>query len=350
MPYKVDDHLTSWAAENGHKIMPGMVVLKDTPWIGVCNPEEDNSFLVGVAVVPESITKEFESAFKGLAKPYGTPVINKITGVLQIKVAGAGKAKRIEKLDAAVAAMPNILQQLNVHLQTLCSACGEPGCDAFSFDDGAPKPLHSACEQKAIDELIYQIENNRLNGNYGLATIVALLGAFVGAIPSFISIYFFDTLVWFLFALIPLCAAFAYKRANGIANKFMPVIVSLWSLITSLLLIIINLYLFDHQYWETEGYLPFLQNYLGFTGMMPIGMYIEIFIEMLQYDGEFLSAFMGSVGRVTLACAIGIWISWGYMTRTNKAQIQELKARQEAARMAQESHNEAQNKIDQPIN
>ena len=327
-----DINLEKWAAENGHKISSGMVLLADTPWIGIFNDNNLNSYFIGVAVVPGSITKEMSDKFKELAKPYGNPVINNDTGTLQIMERAFKKKKRIESIAAAAEAMPNILKQLGVYLNLLCIHCGQGSCDTYSLVDGVPKPIHSACAQRQIDQLIYEIEDNRINGGYGLATLAAFGGALVGAVPSFISIYVFDYLVALLFALIPLAAAFAYQRARGVANKFMPFIVSVWSLVAAVLLVFVNLYFWEHQMWTYSGHLLTLQYEWGFSGMMPVGMYIDGLVYDLINYADFRTDVLLDLGQVVFFCAIGIAISWKYMSRTNKAKIRELQAQHEAAK------------------
>jgi len=337
---KADINLANWANENGHKTAAGMVLLKDSPWIGIFNDDNTNSYYIGVAVVPGSITKEMKDKFEELAKPYGNPLTNNDAGTLQIMERAFSKNKRIASIAAAAEALPGILKQLGVYLNLLCIHCGQGSCDTYSFVDGVPKPMHSACEQQMIDQIIYEIEDNRINGSYGLASLAAFGGALVGAVPSFISIYFFEYLIGLLFALIPLAAAFAYQRARGVASKFMPFIVSVWSIIASVLLVFVSLYFWEHQMWTASGDLLYFQQLYGFSGMMPVGMYIEFTIDDIIHMDDFRREVLADLGQVLLFCAIGIWVAWGYMTKTNKAKIRELQAQHEASKAMQKEMSE----------
>lgn len=169
--------------------------------------------------------------------------------------------------------------------------------------------------------MLERIEDNNLNGGYALATLAALIGAIIGAVPAFIGFYFFDHFIALLFAIIPMGSAFAYRKARGVQNKFMPIIVTLWSLIASALLILVDFYLsIFGWYWG-------LITLDGVTAVWPW----SILFELILSDIEF---FMLDIMMALAFCGLGIFTSWGYMAHTNKAKIKELQAQQDADKAA----------------
>jgi len=302
-------------------------MLRDPPGVGVFNIAGEKAHIIAVAVRPESITKELKQGFFELAKTYGSPTVERKTGVLRIKVTGLHKKKRIEKLDAASVAMPSIISQLRLELLAACVHCGRGDTDTYIPAYQAPSPVHSTCEQAVITQMIEEIEESSLNGNYGTATVAALLGAVVGAIPAFIGIYVFDYFVGELFAIVPLGAAFAYRKARGIESRFMTIIIAIWSIIASVLLMLVNFYVYTFGWWWGMMTLD------GVTIVTPLNIFFELLLSNIEYV-------ILDMGMALVFCGLGISISWGYMSHTNKAKIKALQAKRDAVKAA---HNETIN-------
>jgi len=165
--------------------------------------------------------------------------------------------------------------------------------------------------------MLERIEDNNLNGSYALAALAALFGAIIGAVPAFIVFYFFGSFIAVLFAIIPMGCAFAYRRARGVENKFMPIIVTIWSLVASVLLIMVDFYVsIFGWYWG-------LITLDGVTAVSPL----SILFELILSDIEF---FMLDIMMALAFCGLGIFTSWGYIALTNKAKIKKLQDQQEA--------------------
>ena len=164
--------------------------------------------------------------------------------------------------------------------------------------------------------MLERIEDNSLNGSYVLAALAALIGAVIGAVPAFIGFYFFGFFVAILFAIIPMGSAFAYRKARGVENKFMPVIITIWSLIASVLLILTDFYLsIFGWYW----------GLIMLDGVLVMAW--RLLFEMILSDIEF---FMLDIMMALAFCGLGIFTSWGYIAYTNKAKIKKMQAQQYA--------------------
>ena len=161
-----------------------------------------------------------------------------------------------------------------------------------------------------------EIEDNSLNGSYILAALAALIGAIIGMVPAFIVFYFFDSFIVVLFAIIPMGSAFAYKKARGVESKFMPVVVTVWSLIASMLLILVDFYVsIFGWYW----------GLIALDGVIvsPLSILFEL---ILLSDFEF---FVLHMMTALVFCVVGIVTSWGYIAYTNKAKMKKLQAQQD---------------------
>jgi|GEM_PF-3425526 len=326
--------LTTWANEHGHTITAGVIMLGNSPGVAVFNQNSDpkGNIVVSAELEPLSFTKDLEDQFKSLARTYGQPIIDTDYHVIQIIVSGLTRGARIKKLQEAAEAFPSILTNINAKQPIVCSHCNQDGADTYMLQDEIKlSPIHIACEPAIIarinDEIqqqIAQIKEESDDGNYLLATLTAVLGGVVGAIPAFIALFFFHYFVWVLFALIPLGAAFAYKMGNGRRNKFMPFIVSKLTLITTISLVFLDMYLTIHQMLVEYGILDELVEY-GYlaTAVLPFNYFIDLLMYSFESNPSYL---LRDMGMALFAAVVGIGIAWNYMTRTNNKKIRELEA------------------------
>jgi len=328
MLVRLDETLRKWGEENGHDVMTAMILLKNTSGIGIYN---DGSFdIIAFAATLESIPKKVEKTFAKLVEPYGTALVIEDAGIFQVTLKWIDDEDRKRQLSAASEAMPSIISELNLELVNTCVYCDEGGTDTYHSVGAAPLPVHISCEKTAlieeeeeIAELLADVENNDSSGKRGISALAAFAGAIVGAIPAFIALYFFNYFVWALFALIPLGAAFVYKKSGGIQSIFMPIIVTVVSLITSILLVFVDMYMHLHNLVWTA---------FGMPGRMPLDFFFEVFFSALGSYPEILLDF----GLAIVACIIGIFISWKYMSGTNENKLEDLEARKEALEFARE--------------
>lgn len=307
--YKTNKALKKWAEEKGYPIQGGVVtVMGETP-ISVCLID-GGFYQVRVNIDPTTADKETLKSMKKLVKPYGHFIDNLKERFVAVQVPGATVKSVIKKIEGLIDEFPRLLKEKGIQLSTVCVHCGQGDCDTYAFTNGLVNPAHTHCNNKRINEILEEVEENEISGNYGIALVAAIIGAIIGAIPSFITIYFFDYLIGYLFALIPLASAYAYQRAKGIKSAIMPITVSIISLLTSIILSFFCVYAIVNQ--ELKEY---------FANGVPFDVFIEIMKDK-EVSGSFVTFFV----QVILFCLLGIYISWRYMSRTNKTRKAEIES------------------------
>lgn len=186
----------------------------------------------------------------------------------------------------------------NLQLKPLnhCPFCGKEETDSHRIIKGIPIKVHDACAKDFYKELAEKIDEEEKSNDHLIPSLIyALLGAIAGAIPTVISIIGFQYMLAILYALIPLGSFYGYKYGGAARKSWVPIYVSLISL-----LIVLG---------------------------MNFGLYYSIavveqisFAEALQFE-EFKSAFFSDLGISTLFLGIGILISWRKMYKETTSAI-----------------------------
>ena len=294
--------LQHWSQESGHHFVGNAVLFQgDVPMSVSLVPGNNKNYYVIAAVDASRLEKPEIKAITKRLKPYGVLMIGKRKNFLQLTVSAISRKRLYKKLDNAVLEIGQLVHEYSIPVQAECAYCGEVGCDAVAFVNNAV-PVHTACHRNNVEEQIEQVENNRKHGNYLPATLAALVGALIGAVPSLISMVAADYIIAFLFILIPLASAFVYKRVDGVQNWFMPFVVSIMSLAASIALVLADLY-FD----------------------IGIGTPLATFFSTIshrRYRADVLLLF----GQVLFFGGIGILCAWSFMAKTGKQQLKELQA------------------------
>ncbi len=174
---------------------------------------------------------------------------------------------------------------------TNCFICGNEATVNILNEDKLPH--HEECVKNEI-----QVHNQKVELEGGdvnkvpVSILFAILGAVVGLIPTFISVFFFNSMFAILYALIPLASMFGYKFGKGIQNKTMPIAIIISSIIATVL--------FE----------------LGSA------LYISSIIDM-SFEEYLSTEFLPQIGMSLLFCALGILIVFKNISNTiNNKKIQ----------------------------
>ena len=204
-----------------------------------------------------------------------------------------------------------LLPSLGAAPQDGCSICGLGDTDAY-MATGAVQgnlPVYGAVHQQCVKNrwtgAVKAVEEE--SGNYLTGIIGALLGAIVGCIPTVLFIWFADTISSLVCALIPICAFYGYKLFRGRMNAV--------AMISSIVFSVISGALAVCAYDIIDS----MANY-GYTFEEAI-LYMQIY---LPVDVEYRTYFVGLLVQVLLFVALGIFISFGILRRTNKGKVKDL--------------------------
>ena len=240
-----------------------------------------------------------KSSFKELRKE--NKQFSFMLNVQSLKVTLNVKDKsREEDWRQQTSALVAALKQKGVRPDTTCGICGRSGCDAVMFWDSHYSPVHAGCVHTIENQAKEQVEQNEVEGNYIAGIIGAILGAFVGVIPSLITIIFANSIWSVLFALIQLCICFGYKLFKGKTNKFM--------IVLTIILSVLSVFLIE---FEVIMYALFIADY-GIP-------FKEAFVYTLDAitRPNIIKTMMGDMLQYLIFVALGIWIAWGQITKTN---------------------------------
>lgn len=166
-----------------------------------------------------------------------------------------------------------------------CPVCKQPGCDAYAYSRDGYVPVHAACVQQQAAQSYAAVQDNEVNGSYGLGVLGAILGSVVGAIPTILIVIFFSRIVGILCALIPLGAFYGYKLLRGKMTKaVLPIIIAVS------LLMVPAIYYITQACWilvEDGYFIPPME-------FIAIALYVpgEVIADMLIY---FLFTILGII-------------------------------------------------------
>ena len=195
----------------------------------------------------------------------------------------------------------DVLQQNQLTAGTVCPLCKQEGCDCAAML-GPYVPAHRSCVEARNYSQAQQAKANLENGNYFTGILGALLGAILGAIPATLALVFANYLVGILFALIPMGAYYGYKLLRGKMNLVATVAVIFMSLLTSFVI---------EQVWFLGQIAKEFNVVVSIFDSVSLYLSLYTVPEMLEIMGTQL-----------MFVALGIFISWRFITNTGKAQIQ----------------------------
>lgn len=215
------------------------------------------------------------------------------------------KARATEAaLDAVLFATVGLLRNNGLSSVSQCPVCGGQNCDILLNWKGFYRPAHQSCVEPVLAAGVETAQHKIENGSYLTGILGALVGSFLGAIPSFLSIWFGNRVFALLFALIPLGAYFGYKLAHGKMNRLVTVVTIVVSFI---------------QLFALE------QLIFYFALVDAYGIYPSIFASVAFYFQLYtFSDIVESMGMEFLFLLLGIWISWRLITQTGHSEVNTL--------------------------
>lgn len=237
-----------------------------------------------------------------------TKTIQKAVGMQQIRVESIGLnnnaviimfrhgLKNSEKHQAFLEKIAESFKELGLKSLNHCPFCGNEDTDSVRVIKGSVIKVHDACAKSFYQELTARVEEEeKSNDNMGKSLVFAVLGAVVGMIPTFVSIVFFKYMFALLYALIPLASFYGYKYGKAPKKSWVPIAVSVISLVLVLAL----------HFW--------LYNSIAVAEGVTLSYAMGV--------EEFSSAFYSDLMTSILFLAIGIWISWRQMYKQTTGAI-----------------------------
>ena len=111
-----------------------------------------------------------------------------------------------------------------------CAVCGREHPDSLCLIH-AYQPVHASCVRSVTDQTRQAAENNARQGSHLTGFLGGVVGMLVGLVPSLLSILLADRIYAVLFALVPLCAMWGYRKLWGKRDAAAIVIVILLSVL-----------------------------------------------------------------------------------------------------------------------
>lgn len=212
-----------------------------------------------------------------------------------------------EQLRALFDEIINAMKEQSLTPADTCVVCGKDHPDSLCLLESY-QPVHSACVRSISETTRADVESNEQQGSYLTGMIGGILGMLVGLIPSLLSILLADRIYAVLFALVPLCAMWGYRKLRGKRSAASIAIIIVLSVIGVVLLEVLVVAISIKQEFGIglASALHATMNYL-FTAE-GIGVLLQ---ESLV---EFL--FM----------AIGIFLAWRFLNQTNTGRIAAMDA------------------------
>lgn len=104
---------------------------------------------------------------------------------------------------------------------------------------GVIVPVHDACAKELYQQITSHVEElEKSNKGMGKSIVFAIGGAVVGAIPTLISILFFQYMLAILYALIPLASFYGYKYGGAPKKSYVPILISMISLLIVVIMMV----------------------------------------------------------------------------------------------------------------
>ena len=219
-------------------------------------------------------------------------------GSLAVQCSAAGEGL-LPNFQRTLEACTGALREAMLPVPDTCPLCRQPGCDALARVNGYV-PAHAACVQSQTQDTLARAEANQVSGNYVTGLIGALLGGVVGSIPALLCLYFLEYYVGILYMLIPMAAYYGYKLFKGKMNRAALVCSIAGALFSLVVMQVAGVYITGAQ----VGYF--------FPPAYVLGLLPELLAAIPLTHYVFL--------------ALGIFLSWGYISRTSRHEVQNVAA------------------------
>lgn len=204
--------------------------------------------------------------------------------------------KPSEKHDEYMRKVTQAFHDLGLRDLSHCPFCGKEDTDSTRVIKGVIVPVHDACAKELYQQITSHVEElEKSNKGMGKSIIFAIGGAVVGAIPTLISIIFFQYMLAILYALIPLASFYGYKYGGAPKKSYVPILIS----VISLLIVVVMMAWLYGSIAASEGF---------------------TFSEAMEIQ-EFSASFFSDLFTSVLFLAIGVFISWKQMYKQTTAAI-----------------------------
>lgn len=204
--------------------------------------------------------------------------------------------KPSEKHDAYIKKVTDAYHALGLKDLAHCPFCGNEDSDSTRIIKGVIVPVHDACAKELYQQITSHVEElEKSNKGMGKSVLYAIIGAVVGAIPTFVSIVFFQYMLAILYALIPLASFYGYKYGGAPKKSYVPVMISIISL----------------------GIVVGMMVWLYASIAAAEGFTLGDAMAVQEFSASFYSDMLTSV----LFLAIGVFISWRQMYKQTTAAI-----------------------------
>ena len=217
------------------------------------------------------------------------------------------KTPYADQFSAALDAIAQALRSRDVLPAQTCAVCGREHPDSLCLIGGY-QPVHAACVNTMTETTKQAAEENERKGSYLTGFIGGVLGVLVGLVPSLLSILLFDRIYTVLFALVPLCAMWGYRKLNGKRSSASIVIIIILSLAGVVLL-------------EFLAVTISFKQELGMT-LLPAMRYTLNYLFSSVGVGVMLQESLAEL----LFMAIGIFIAWRFLAHTNHSAVTQANA------------------------
>lgn len=204
--------------------------------------------------------------------------------------------KPSEKHDEYMRKVTQVFHDLGLRDLSHCPFCGKEDTDSTRVIKGVIVPVHDACAKELYQQITSHVEElEKSNKGMGKSIVFAIGGAVVGAIPTLISIIFFQYMLAILYALIPLASFYGYKYGGAPKKSYVPILIS----VISLLIVVVMMAWLYGSIAASEGF---------------------TFSEAMEIQ-EFSASFFSDLFTSVLFLAIGVFISWKQMYKQTTAAI-----------------------------
>lgn len=204
--------------------------------------------------------------------------------------------KPSEKHDEYMRKVTQAFHDLGLRDLSHCPFCGKEDTDSTRVIKGVIVPVHDACAKELYQQITSHVEElEKSNKGMGKSIVFAIGGAVVGAIPTLISIIFFQYMLAILYALIPLASFYGYKYGGAPKKSYVPILIS----VISLLIVVVMMAWLYGSIAASEGF---------------------TFSEAMEIQ-EFSASFFSDLFTSVLFLAIGVFISWKQMYKQTTAAI-----------------------------
>ncbi len=267
------------------------------------NPSSRRDVLVRFAVRVDKNDKALrQNLLRSLRERLGKTVTSVLNQgkLLVVGLRLDGKSDPAQQFFAFVDAAAQVLAGMGIPPAGSCVICGGGTPESLCFTDSY-QPVHAACVRQSAADLRSKAEENRSEGSYLSGLLGAVIGAIVGAIPSIALLLGTNYFSAWLFTLVPLAAMFGYRKLNGKNDKLGIVIVILTSLLAVFLIF-------------TSGVVAEVMK----AFQCGVGAALSI---MGAYFSDILKMVIGDYLKGLFFMALGIVISWSYLSKTGASQV-----------------------------